>query len=122
MFNLKTTIMKKFFILSISLVGFSMSTLASSPVYKDLEPLEINLGKENTEIITDYSLFEDFGRQCCTATAFDPYTGTGVSVTACAGWFLSNSDNAYNRACEKAQEGFESVYGHDYHISTTIQK
>jgi hypothetical protein len=44
----------------------------------------------------------EFGRECCTVTI----GGAGspeISATACAGWFLSNSDNAAERACDKAR-------------------
>lgn len=113
---------KNFFIFSISLVGFSLSTFANSPVHKDLLPLETATVEEGSEIITDDFLLEYFGRQCCTVTNFSPSTGSGVSVTACSGWFLSNTDNSYNKACEKATVGFESLYGEGHYISTTIQK
>lgn len=43
---------------------------------------------------------EAVGRQCCTKTTHMS-DGSSVSITACAGWFLSNDANALNRACEK---------------------
>ena len=44
-----------------------------------------------------------FGRECCTITIGIPGQGT-VSETACAGWFLSNSEAAHERACDKARD------------------
>lgn len=41
------------------------------------------------------------GRECCTKTATWGENGATITVTACAGWFLSNSENAHARACEK---------------------
>jgi hypothetical protein len=49
-----------------------------------------------------------FGRECCTQEAFDS-DGNLISVTACAGWFLSNSLNAYERACDKALAGLAAI-------------
>jgi len=40
------------------------------------------------------------GRECCTKEYEGP-NGSTVSITACAGWFLSNSDAAEERACAK---------------------
>ncbi|MFD0860811.1 hypothetical protein ACFQ1M_01215 [Sungkyunkwania multivorans] len=46
---------------------------------------------------------EDFGRQCCTKTTYLS-DGSSVSITACAGSFLSNDANAMTRACKKVDE------------------
>lgn len=46
---------------------------------------------------------ETAGRQCCTKTTYMA-DGTSVSITACAGWFLSNDANAMTRACAKVDE------------------
>ena len=46
---------------------------------------------------------DEMGRQCCTKTVYFS-DGTSLSMTACAGWFLSNDANAYVRACNKASE------------------
>ncbi|WP_456375953.1 hypothetical protein [Lutibacter sp.] len=43
---------------------------------------------------------EEVGRQCCTKTTYMA-DGSSISITACAGWFLSNSANAMTRACAK---------------------
>lgn len=51
---------------------------------------------------------DDLGRQCCTKTTFDDF-GNSVSITACAGWFLSNDANALNRACAKVDEAMENM-------------
>lgn len=46
---------------------------------------------------------EEVGRQCCTKTTYMS-DGSSVSITACAGWFLSNDANALTRACAKVDE------------------
>lgn len=46
---------------------------------------------------------EEVGRQCCTKTTFMA-DGSAISITACAGWFLSNDANAMTRACAKVDE------------------
>jgi hypothetical protein len=49
-------------------------------------------------------------RQCCTVSAtWNEDGGSSHSVTACAGWFLSNNENAYERACEKARKALNAV-------------
>ncbi len=50
-------------------------------------------------------------RQCCTVTAaWNEDGGSSNTVTACAGWFLSNDQNAYERACEKARQALNAVH------------
>ena len=46
----------------------------------------------------------------CTVTIGIPGVGT-ISVTAHAGWFLSNTENAYERACEKARQKLADLFG-----------
>lgn len=46
-------------------------------------------------------------RQCCTKSFIDASSGVAISVTACAGWFLSNDAAALTRACEKADAAAE---------------
>ncbi|NCT17486.1 MAG: hypothetical protein COS42_04220 [Flavobacteriales bacterium CG03_land_8_20_14_0_80_35_15] len=43
---------------------------------------------------------KEVGRQCCTKTTHMA-DGSSISITACAGWFLSNNANAMTRACAK---------------------
>lgn len=52
------------------------------------------------------------GRECCTKTAAWGENGATITVTACAGWFLSNSDNAKARACEKVDEAIAAYQKH----------
>ena len=60
-----------------------------------VETLNLNsLVKEEVDIV---------GRQCCTKTTYMA-DGSSVSITACAGWFLSNDENAMTRACAKVDE------------------
>lgn len=48
---------------------------------------------------------EEVGRQCCTKTVpVAGGNGSTISITACAGWFLSNDANAMTRACAKVDE------------------
>jgi hypothetical protein len=47
------------------------------------------------------------GRECCTKTVAWGDNGATIQVTACAGWFLSNSENAHERACEKVDQAIE---------------
>lgn len=49
-----------------------------------------------------------FGRECCEAGAYDS-NGNYVVVEACAGWFLSNSANAHERACDKALAALSAI-------------
>jgi hypothetical protein len=44
---------------------------------------------------------EKVGRQCCSKQILDFDTGITYTVTACAGWFLSDDDKALERACDK---------------------
>jgi len=55
---------------------------------------------------------DEVGRQCCTKTTYMA-DGSSVSITACAGWFLSNDANALARACRKVNEamGVLDEYG-----------
>lgn len=49
------------------------------------------------------------GRECCTKTGAWGDNGATITVTVCSGWFLSNSENAYARACEKAEEALAAA-------------
>ncbi|WP_192821918.1 hypothetical protein [Rufibacter sp. LB8] len=48
-----------------------------------------------------------FDRQCCSKTV-PLEDGNSITITACAGWFLSNDAAAYARACEKTREAIEA--------------
>ena len=48
------------------------------------------------------------GRECCEQSGYDA-NGNLITVEACAGWFLSNSANAHERACDKALAALEAV-------------
>jgi hypothetical protein len=50
-----------------------------------------------------------FGRECCTRTGTMGDNGATISITVCSGWFLSNSETAHARACEKADEAIAAV-------------
>ncbi len=40
--------------------------------------------------------------------------GNIVTVKACTGWFLSNSDNAHARACDKANKALKEIIGDNF--------
>jgi hypothetical protein len=46
----------------------------------------------------------------CTVTIGIPGVGT-VSATAHAGWLLSNTENAYERACAKTRQKIADLFG-----------
>jgi hypothetical protein len=52
-------------------------------------------------------------RECCEVDVrvVDPISGEVIDyqVEACAGWFLSDSDKAYERACAKASEAASTI-------------
>lgn len=77
------------FLLFSCLIAFTATASNNLPKGKFINP------KTKKELIK-------FGRECCTVTIGIPGQGT-VSSTACAGWFLSNSDAAMGRACDKAR-------------------
>lgn len=75
----------------------------------------IDKGKKNA-VKKAYSLSKksksdkkEDGRQCCTKSTIDESTGSIISITACAGWFLSNDASALTRACEKADQALRSL-------------
>ncbi len=51
---------------------------------------------------------EGLGRQCCTRSSALPQGGF-VSITACAGSFLTSDTWAINRACKKADRAMKKV-------------
>ena len=55
----------------------------------------------------------DYGRECCEKAGMDDH-GNIITVEACAGWFLSNSDNAHARACDKANAALREIIGDNF--------
>ena len=55
----------------------------------------------------DSENIQNDGRECCTKTIV--FDGGYISITACAGWFLSNSANAMTRACAKVDQAMQDM-------------
>lgn len=97
--------MKKiFFSLAFLLIG--SFALANNPSVLSVDSDEINF-------ILKYDLIfdsnkkgfkeDEIGRQCCSKTTYMA-DGTSVTISACAGWFLSDDANAMTRACDKVNK------------------
>jgi uncharacterized protein YxeA len=100
--------MKKIFVVLCCTLLFCTITFASKPSNpkKRSKPLTESQSEKKGKL--DDKASTSKGRECCTQEAYDS-NGNLVSVTSCAGWFLSNSENAYNRACDKALAGLSAI-------------
>jgi hypothetical protein len=92
--------MKNLFLtLAFMLIGsFAFANNSTPPKSDDGKTLSNNNilnCSQNSEKKNDES-----GRQCCTKTR-SMSDGSSISVTACAGWFLSDDASAMTRACAK---------------------
>lgn len=88
-----------FFSLALMLIGsFAFANNQNPSTVKSVEAKILPI-----KILNLNSLENKVGRQCCTKTTFMA-DGSSVSITACAGWFLSDDANAMTRACAKVDE------------------
>lgn len=98
--------LKHIFLAATLLLAASTTALAGAATAKAAKPTAV-VSKETPSLpsVANDKPVENaeapiFGRECCSAKLPQP-DGFSVKITACAGWFLSDSEKAYDRACAK---------------------
>ena len=96
-----------FFSLAFMLIG-------SSAFANNLAPSKSDVVKTllSTESVNHSQSIEkkndELGRQTCSKTVYMK-NGSSITITASAGWFLSNDANAMTRACQKVDEAIGNL-------------
>lgn len=93
--------MKIFLSLCFSILAISSYAKVSPPIKLAIES---TIESQKKELVKN----ENVGRECCEQGGYDS-NGTYVVVEACAGWFLSNSTDAHDRACDKALAALSAI-------------